>query len=42
MLRAVRFATRLGFSIDPNTYAAIGRKAARLSIISAERIRPSS
>lgn len=39
MLRAVRFATRLGFAIDPNTYAAITGRAPRLGIISAERIR---
>lgn len=39
MLRAIRFATRLGFAIDPGAYAAIGRKCARLGIISAERIR---
>ena len=39
MLRAVRFATRLGFTIDPDTYAAIKKRARRLAIISAERIR---
>ena len=39
MLRAVRFATRLGFTIDPGTYAAIAKRSDRLSIISAERIR---
>lgn len=39
MLRAVRFATRLEFAIDPDTYAAIKARAVRLSIVSAERIR---
>jgi poly(A) polymerase len=38
MLRAVRFATRLEFAIDPATYSAIQTRAARLAIISAERI----
>ncbi|MDX9750536.1 MAG: HDIG domain-containing protein, partial [Flavobacteriales bacterium] len=38
MLRAVRFATQLGFTIDPDTFAAIRRNAHRLEIISAERI----
>jgi putative nucleotidyltransferase with HDIG domain len=38
MLRAVRFAAQLGFTIDPATYAAIQRNAPRLEIISAERI----
>ena len=39
MLRAVRFATRFGFEIDPATYSAILEKAPRLGIVSAERIR---
>jgi len=38
MLRAVRFSTQLGFTIDPDTFAAIQRNAPRLEIISAERI----
>ncbi len=39
MLRAVRFAARLGFVIEPNTLAAIQRLAPRISTVSAERIR---
>lgn len=39
MLRAVRFATRFGFTIHPDTYAALKEMAPRLSIISGERIR---
>jgi putative nucleotidyltransferase with HDIG domain len=39
MLRAVRFAARLGFSIEPGTLHAIQRCAASISRISAERIR---
>ncbi|MBI2843366.1 MAG: HDIG domain-containing protein [Armatimonadetes bacterium] len=39
MLRAVRFAARFGFRIEPEVYAAIQEKAHRLSIISKERIR---
>jgi tRNA nucleotidyltransferase/poly(A) polymerase len=38
MMRAVRFATQLGFSILPETFEAIGRNAERLKIISIERI----
>ncbi|MDR0907640.1 MAG: HD domain-containing protein [Rikenellaceae bacterium] len=38
MMRAVRFATQLGFDIDNETFEAIGRNAARLGIVSAERI----
>jgi putative nucleotidyltransferase with HDIG domain len=39
MLRAVRFAARLGFSIDPITLAAIRDEAHCINKISAERIR---
>ena len=39
MLRAVRFAARLGFTIEPFTWKAVRQSAPRLSIISAERIR---
>ncbi len=38
MMRAIRFASQLGFFIEPETFAAIGRNAHRIEIISAERI----
>mgnify|MGYP001328614199 CR=1 FL=1 len=38
MLRAVRFSTQLGFAIEPATYAAIGRNAAKITRISGERV----
>ncbi|MCH5214702.1 MAG: HD domain-containing protein [Muribaculaceae bacterium] len=38
MLRAIRFATRLGFSIHPDTFASIKRNAHRMEIITKERI----
>ena len=39
MLRAVRFAARLGFAIEPGTLAAIRAGAERIREVSAERIR---
>lgn len=39
MLRAVRFAARFGFTLEPFTWKAVRQSAPRLSIISAERIR---
>ena len=38
MLRAVRFAARLDFSIHPDTYAALARNAERIGIVSMERV----
>jgi tRNA nucleotidyltransferase/poly(A) polymerase len=38
MMRAVRFATRLGFKIHPETYEALIRNRQRLPIVSQERI----
>jgi poly(A) polymerase len=39
LLRAVRFAARLGFTIEPATFAAIRRHAALIMRVSAERVR---
>jgi len=39
LLRAVRFAARLGFAIDPPTFAAIQRDHALIRRVSAERVR---
>lgn len=39
MLRAVRFAARFGFAIDPSTWDAIRESAGRLAIVSRERVR---
>ena len=38
MMRAIRFATELGFSIEERSYTSITKNATRLSIISQERI----
>src|SRR5208283_4493607 len=38
MLRAVRFAARFGYTIEPNTFAAIRLHAAEIHSVSAERI----
>ncbi|MDD4516223.1 HD domain-containing protein [Massilibacteroides sp.] len=38
MMRAVRFATQLGFDIEPETFEAIERNKNRIEIISKERI----
>jgi poly(A) polymerase len=38
MMRAVRFATQLGFDVDPVTFEAIERNKERIDIISRERI----
>ena len=39
MLRAVRFAARLGFQIDPATAAAMRRLAPKINLVSRERVR---
>ena len=39
LLRAVRFAAQLGFEIEPATFAAIQTHAAKIKLISAERVR---
>ena len=38
MMRAVRFASQLGFRIADDTFEAIGRNAKRIEIVSAERV----
>ena len=39
MLRAVRFAARLGFAVEPRTMLAMQRQAAEIGAVSAERVR---
>jgi putative nucleotidyltransferase with HDIG domain len=38
MLRAVRFAARFGYRIEPNTFAAIGQLAREIRAVSGERV----
>jgi poly(A) polymerase len=38
MLRAVRFAARFGYQIEPDTFAAMQRRASEIHAVSAERI----
>lgn len=38
MLRAIRLSVQLGFSIEPETFGAIGQEKDRIGILSAERI----
>jgi poly(A) polymerase len=39
MLRAVRFAARFGYAIDPQTFAAIQKLAHEIQVVSRERVR---
>ncbi|MBI1750754.1 MAG: CCA tRNA nucleotidyltransferase [Acidobacteria bacterium] len=39
MVRAVRFAARLGYALEPATFAAIQRLAPEVTVVSAERLR---
>ena len=39
MFRAIRFAAQLGFAIEENTMAAVGRNAHRAALVSGERIK---
>lgn len=39
ILRGVRFASQLGFTVEPETAAAMRRQVGRLSLVAAERIR---
>ena len=38
MLRAVRFAAKLGYTLDPDVYESIKKRSETLSVVSAERI----
>jgi poly(A) polymerase len=38
MMRAIRFATQLGFNIEPSSYQAISRNSERIRIVSSERV----
>ncbi len=38
MMRAARFAAQLGFTVEPDTFAAIGELRDRIAIVSAERV----
>jgi poly(A) polymerase len=39
LMRAIRFAARFGFAIEPETFAAIRRHAHEITVVSAERLR---
>lgn len=39
MMRAARFASQLGFEIEPSTFAAMAAMASRITMVSAERVR---
>src|SRR5690625_6377446 len=39
MMRAVRFVSQLGMDLEPGTAAAVREQSARVSIVSAERVR---
>jgi len=39
MLRAIRFAARFGYALEPGTFAAVQKLASEIHVVSAERIR---